>query len=220
MVELFFDVTYLVQLTKAEFIGQGSGRTVYRHPYHQYLVIKLPRVRNKNWFGRLERKMRFLSRRFGAFKHSILEAEEYTAMIARNNEIPDFVPAYRGMIATNLGIGAAFEIVQQPDGTIAPNLRNYVKQQGMTPELRAAIDAFWDKVVRFRCVVSDPSLANILVQTDVDGGLHLWIVDGIGEQAFIPVSRMFDAVYRHTTKGMRQLFEDKLRKSLASKMSE
>ncbi len=195
-------------LTDADKIGEGRGRRVYAYPGHPEWIIKLHKPFRKKKLQLLRRQMRYMGRRFGKYRHSIFEAEEYTAMVARTDRIPDFVPGYRGLVMAQGEIGAVFDAIRQPDGQIAPTLRQFLVAEGYSPALEAAINHLWAQVVAFRCVVSDPNLSNALVQRRDDGSLRLWLVDGLGERTVIPIMRMSNWVFhRNTTKSHQIMLE-------------
>lgn len=191
-------------LTEADKIGEGRGRRVYAYPGRPEWIIKLHKPFRKKKMQGLRRQLRYMGRRFGKYRHSIFEAEEYTAMVARTDRIPDFVPGYRGLVAAEGEIGAVFDAIRQPDGQIAPTLRQFLRAEGYSSALEAAIDHLWAQVIAFRCVVSDPNLSNALVQRREDGSLRLWFVDGLGERTVIPIMRMSDWVYRRNTQHYHQ----------------
>ena len=187
-------------LTEADKIGEGAGRKVYAYPGRPEWIIKLHKPFRKKRFHVLRRKLRYMGRRFGRYRHSMFEAEEYAAMVARTDRIPDFVPGYRGLIWVEGQVGAVFDAVRQADGPISPTLRNFLKAEGYSPALEAAINHLWEQVITFRCVVSDPNLSNALVQRREDGSLRLWLVDGLGERTVIPIMGMSDWVFMRNTR--------------------
>lgn len=189
-----------VALNAAEKIGEGGGRKVYAYPGKPEYIIKIHKPLHRKPFHAIRRRLRYIGRRFGDYLHSVIEAEEYTAMIARTHQIPDFVPGYRGMVKMDDQVGAVFDAIREPDGTISPTLVRFVRRQGYSPALEAAIDHLWSQVIAFRCIVSDPNLRNALVQTRADGSLHIWLVDGLGERTLIPIMRLSDRVYLRNTR--------------------
>ena len=100
-------------------------------------------------------------------------------------------------------VGAVFDAVRQADGPISPTLRNFLKAEGYSPALEAAINHLWEQVITFRCVVSDPNLSNALVQRRDDGSLRLWLVDGLGERTVIPIMGMSDCCLLYTSPSPR-----------------
>ncbi len=189
-----------VTLNTAKMIGEGGGRKVYAYPGKPEFIIKTHKPFPHKPFHHIRRRLRFMGRRFGDYLHSIIEAEEYTAMIARMHRIPDFVPGYRGMVMIEGQVGAVFDAIREPDGAISPTLQRFVARNGYSPSLEAAIDHLWSQVMTFRCVVSDPNLGNVLVQSRADGILHLWLVDGLGERTLIPIMRLSDRVFLRNTR--------------------
>lgn len=208
--------TATIILTQDDFIAQGSGRRVYTHPSNPDLIIKIQKPRKIKKFNRVRRLFSRSKRRFMSIMFSWVEIDEFAAMVARANDVPDFCAQFRGFVATNQGVGALFDAIRNPDGTMAPTLRAFAQIHGTGTQITAAIDQFWDDVVSFRGVVWDPNLDNLLVIGTPKSVVKLVLVDGLGERTFIPQLTLSDTRYNRSValrrEEMHMKFDDAVKK--------
>ena len=186
-----------------DLIAQGSGRIVYGHPDRPDLVIKLHKHLRDKPFHALRRTVNHTLRRFGRFRITMVEVDEYFAMVARTGHLPDFTPAFRGLVETDRGVGTVFDRVVDGHGNAAPRLGTLLRVGGMDAGFGPAIDRLWDRIVAFRAVVSDPNLSNVLVTREGDD-IRLHLVDGLGEKTWIKVRQLSDLAYVRTVAAQRR----------------
>ena len=96
------------------------------------------------------------------------------------------IPRHFGMIETDLGLGSVTQLLRNPDGAIAPNLIVRM-QSGFDESCRIAVSELLGFLADYPLVWGSPGARNVVaVKRDVtamkstDGGLNLYIVDGIG----------------------------------------
>jgi len=192
-----------VVLSDDLFIAEGAGRRVYRHPSHDGQIIKIQKASRKKRFRKLRAFFDRNKRRFPTIKLSWVEVDEYAAMVSRTKCVPDFYTQFRGFIETDQGIGCIFDMVQTPNGELAPTLSEFALKHPNEPQIVQAIETLWDEIVRFRVVVWDPNFSNLLVAGSLETGIHLVIVDGLGERTYIPIKGLFDREFRKYCKKRR-----------------
>ena len=202
-----------VVLSEDLFIAEGAGRRVFRHPSHDDQIIKIQKTsRKKKRFEKLRAFFDRNKRRFPSIKLSWVEIDEYAAMVSRTKSVPNFYTQFRGFIETDQGIGCIFDMVQTPEGKLAPTLAKFAAKHPNEPKIVQAIDTLWDEIDRFRAVVWDPNFNNLLVSGSLESGIQLVIVDGLGERTYIPVKSLSDREFRkHCEKRrakMKQQYND------------
>jgi len=198
-----------IPLTDNDFIAQGKGRKVFRHPDDPRVIIKIQKPLKQKSYPRLRNLFRPMRRRFEAVVMSWVEVDECAAMIARKQAVPSFYTQFRGFVMTTQGLGCLFDAARTPDGDIAPTLRRFAQLHGAQPHVDQAIDQLWDEIEAYRAVVWDPQLDNVLVTGTLQDGLSLRLVDGLGERTFIKMQSLFDSYYAKAVQHGRQEMHEK-----------
>jgi len=168
-----------IHLNQTGYITEGSQRLIYAHPDHSELCIKVPKT---------ESNQRYVSR-------EIKYTQKY------QNKIKS-IPAYHGIIQTNLGQGYVFDLVKNYDGSISQTLREYAEQGGDRDIIKQKIEALYDLFLIKHIIVSDLHAGNILVKHISETEFELWLVDGIGNSDFVKICDWF--MFFHKKKLIRK----------------
>lgn len=195
--------THTLILDESLFLAQGSGRRVYRHPDQSATIIKIQKPLKVKRFKTLRKLINRHKRRFSSILFSWVEIDEFAAMVARTQHVPQFCSQFRGFVETDKGVGSMFDMILGPDGNIAPTLAQFAAQHPHNETITNAIDALWDDIMYFRALVWDPHFTNVLVAGSLDDGLRLVIVDGLGDRAFVPIKSWSDVVQKKHCEAMR-----------------
>jgi len=152
------------------FVAEGTDRKCFRHPTDERRCIKVlhPDTRPGRFWREL-RYFRSLQRRGVDFSH---------------------LTPYRGMVNTNLGRGAIFDLVLDDDGRISRSLHHYLgKNDGefnarMVEEMERLKQNLYDQWIVFH----DLNPTNILVKRLGYDEYRLVVIDGIGHNHFVPLA--------------------------------
>jgi PhoP regulatory network protein YrbL len=157
-------------LSPTLFIARGGERIVYRHPHDAKLCVKV---------------------RFAGAPHPEETAGEVRYWQYLDRYGCDFahMPRFEGWAATNQGEGAVWELVQDYNGVISPSLKA-VLQRGLATHdaCRRALAGLKEWILRHGVVWRDLHPRNIVCRFSRPGDFRLILVDGWGNNEFIPVS--------------------------------
>ncbi|MBM6550754.1 YrbL family protein [Marinomonas ostreistagni] len=159
-----------VTLSDPLYLAKGSCRTVFKHPSHNDLCIKV------NHNPRKDRNITEI-----VFYH-----------FHRRHAL-DFIAQYKGTVATNMGKGVVTEIVKDHDGKVSKSLEEYIEANLLSIEQGFAyIKALQEKVLKCGVLLHDDGIQNILMRKATDGRLTPVLVDGFGprDMSFKSLSRM------------------------------
>ena len=165
-----------LQLSPQYFVAEGTDRKCFRHPSDAQLCIKVLHPERRS--GRFWRELNYyssLQRRDADFQH---------------------LAKYQGLIDTNLGKGAVFELVLDDDARISKSLSYYLAQNDRHFDawIAGAIEGLKQDLYQQWIVFHDLNPANILVKRLSFDEYRLVVIDGIGHNHFIPLasySRIF-----------------------------
>ncbi len=160
----------VVSLSTQHFVAEGTDRKCFTYPGEARLCIKVLHP----------------ERRSGRFWR---EANYYTGLRRRNVNFP-YLTRFHGLIDTNLGKGAVFDMVLDDDGRVSKSLDYYLGQNDrrfnawVVDEIESLKQYFFLKWVVFH----DLNPGNILVKRLNFDKFHLVVIDGIGHNHFIPLA--------------------------------
>ena len=178
--------------------ARGGKRACYLHPDHSDLCIKLPLpeqlpadlYRAAPWHERFRKTV----------SHFDENDREWAAAQwmerHRDQAIWTHVPRYHGWVETDLGRGLLTEVCRDDDGLISRSLLDYFWTHGHTNSVRRAIEDFAEFWIREAVPAHNFILNNLVCQKQADGRLRIWVVDGLGSRAWIPVFRWCKPVAR------------------------
>jgi hypothetical protein len=159
-----------VFLSAQYFVAEGTDRKCFRHPTEpQYCIKVLHPERRRGRFWREISYFASLERRKVDFKH---------------------LSEYHGLIDTNLGKGAIFEMVLDDDGRVSKSLEFYLAQNDkhfnawIASEIELLKQDLYDQWVVFH----DLNPINILVKRLGFDEFRLVVINGIGHNHFIPLA--------------------------------
>ena len=167
------------------------------HPDNPNRCLKITRPgilskikKNKPWYKQL--------RSDESFDDNLREQNAYNqkALKSNNPEIWNHLAKWYGMIETNIGIASETELIRNK-GEIAETLEEYLFRDGLTNEIKNAIEEFhiW---LREHLVLTKNLIPHNLVLASQEGKPIIKIIDGLGSQAFFPLpsySNMFAKRY-------------------------
>jgi hypothetical protein len=160
----------MINLDPSTIVGKGLHRECYVHPENKDLCIKIVVA--------------------GDHKESQREQKYYRLLQKRN--IPwEILPEFYGVVETNLGSGAVFDLIRDFDGEISKTLQYYLAS-GDKPEaydlgLLKAIDLLKISLYQHTIITMTLKPKNIVYKKITPEKGRLIIVDNIGNSDFIPI---------------------------------
>ena len=150
----------------AQPIGQGQERICYRHPGDASKLIKIQRGSSDKQTRRELRFYRDLARRgMHEFSH---------------------IPAFHGVVDTNLGRGFVVDLVADHDGEVSKSLWWHFQRGYPVSEFEAYLDELRRYLLEARIVFSvDMGRYNVLFQKLSPEQARLVVIDGLGNHSAI-----------------------------------
>lgn len=173
-------------LTDDLIVGEGRDRVCYRHPQVETLCIKVPKKPEKQ--TRRERLY------FGIIKY-----------LEKNTE---HLSVYRGMVKTNLGDGAMFDLILNEDGNVSSTLTEAIRNDQISKtELNSLLQVLRYYLDSSAICLRDLSPNNIALQIAPDGK-KLMIIDGVSNPGINPINFFSSNLIRkNTTKRWNSLYK-------------
>jgi hypothetical protein len=195
-------------------IATGHLRAVYPHPERPDWLVKvmLPEAvanwQRAPWYRRLART--------GPYRGFVREFKEFLASRHAAGG-PSPIARVVGLADTDLGPGLVVEKVCTPDGNLAPTLDAWVRRDGFTPQVQAALDGFLASMLEHNVIAGDLHAWNVVYGSDSWGGPRLVMIDGFGEKNTIPHCSMNR---RHNADRTRHKFRRMLQRVQATPRTE
>ncbi|ARM30271.1 YrbL family protein [Prosthecochloris sp. HL-130-GSB] len=181
-----------VELVNARCIGEGAWRVCYEHPVYPGRCIKV----DKNASHRVSAREAGFYRRFVRRKVSF-----------------DYMAMYHGTVSTDLGTGYVFSMVRDYDGGVSETLKYYL---GKSMPERVLADII-EGVLRLRrfmlaegVTVTMMEAHNMVYQKTGRERGKVVLVDGIGNNQFLPVANYVKIAARRVVRRKWQTFERRL----------
>ncbi|WP_049623500.1 YrbL family protein [Frateuria defendens] len=166
-------------------IASGHLRRIFQHPAEPDLLVKVMREdaiaerwTNAPWYRRRSRT--------GPYAGFVREFKEYVASRHYALHRPSPLARVAGLADTDLGLGLVVEKVRGADGGLAPTLDAWVRRDGFTPAMQAALDDFLASMLEHNVIAGDLHAWNVVHGVDSRGGPRLVMIDGFGEKNIIP----------------------------------
>ena len=159
-----------VSLTPQDFVAEGTDRKCFRHPHDADRCIKV--LHPERRAGRFWREIRYfasLNRRHVDFRH---------------------VAAFHGLVETNFGRGAVFELVLDDDGRVSKSLEHYLgcNDAQFNSWFAGEMENLKQDLYEQWIVFHDLNPGNILVRRESYDQYRLVVIDGIGHNHFLPLA--------------------------------
>ncbi len=152
-------------------IGKGLHRECFEHPDNPDWCVKIVVAGNSNENHR--------------------EAAYYEQLSGRGISW-EMLTRFHGLVDTNMGEGAVFDLVKDYTGEVSGTLTRYLVSDELTSSysavLAGALIALKTYLIENRVITMTLKTKNILFQRGVDGQGKLVIVDNVGNSDFIPAA--------------------------------
>lgn len=191
----------LVTLSDRIPLAEGKESLVYQHPDVPDVLLKVPRRQSRHFRNAAKPGLkRFAVWRYRGLVNWYREYEEYLAALARNDEVPRFLPLLFGFARTDLGPAFAVERIAGADGAPAPTLVDLARAGRVDGTLLALIDELFEQIATSGLVTQDLHPGNIVLSGPPE---RLVLIEGLGDRVLIRL-RIFSRRAR-----LRHLARDK-----------
>lgn len=192
----------IVELDPHALVGKGLHRECFVHPGDPTRCIKIV-VSGSGNENRRE--------------------QGYYAELANKGISWEMLPKFYGLVETNLGEGAVFDLIRDYDGRISLTLRHYLSSPQLTSlhqqALREALQGLKSYLLEHRIITMTLKPKNILFQMDSAETGKLVIVDNIGNSDFIPLVKFSAGLAKWKILRKWRRFEKSLRADFAGNKS-
>lgn len=182
----------MLDLSKASLVGKGSSRLCYVHPEDDRKCVKVIYTQ-KLEVNQVEMK------HYQRFKRRRVSWE----LMARPY----------GFVETSEGEGAVFSLARDYDGEISKPLEHYLlsaNSRDCLKQLRVALKEFKSFLFRDGIVVRELKLDNVVFQRLSEDRCRLVLIDGVGNNQFLPLANYSRTFARRMLKRKWRQFEEDL----------
>jgi hypothetical protein len=165
-----------IEIDKQLYIGKGLDRECYLHPQDSNKCIKVT-----------------VSGDYRQHRDDI----KYYRRLQKRGISWQYLAQFHDLCSTNLGEGLMFEVVRDYDGAISRSLRDYIRGEGCP----LSKDELNHELANLKCYLLDQAIImrdlkddNLLLQRLENGSSRLVIIDGVGNNEFIPFSELSPAL--------------------------
>ncbi|AMX03523.1 YrbL family protein [Microbulbifer thermotolerans] len=182
----------MIDLSDSTPFASGGNRLCFRHPQDPALCVKVMRpgrcaelVARAPWYKRWRGE--------SYFDDNLREQQGYAQRALRQGDdaLWRHLPRWYGIRETSLGPGAVTDMILDARGEPAPTLRQYLNSQGLDDRIHPAMERFCDWLRRHRVLTKNLIPHNLVVREE-KGQLELYLIDGLGSAAFLPLPAHFD----------------------------
>lgn len=179
----------LLTLSDQQPIAVGKTRYIYAHPLNENSVIKIHRrIQYKTKRGPFKRWFDDLEDRFVYSSGYLRELQIYfDSRYEGMDPFSRYIAPIEGIVDTDVGIGLVCRAVFSGNGDLAPTLGSLIKNNQMTEDRIAKVEAFMNALLETDLVVGDLNLQNVVLGQNGDEGEEFYLIDGLGERTFFRV---------------------------------
>lgn len=186
-----------IALSGTEPFAVGGRRRCYAHPLELNKCIKILRTDSKRTV-RMAKSKGLIPRQWrreynnNAHEQKILESLEHQI----GSDLDQHLPRSYGNVETDLGPGLVLTLVRDHDQKISRSIRELITAGMDVDLLRPAFDQFSEFLLHHRVLTRTILDHNIVAQDHGDGSWQLFIIDGLGDPAWLPAARWIKSVAR------------------------
>ena len=205
----------VVELNNLEPFGVGGRRLCYVDPRDPGRCIKVLRKDDRRT---VRSQSGLIPNRFRReYNNNTHEQKELSKVFKRvGDEASECLPRCHGTIDTDLGTGLVLDLIRDHDGKISRSLRELVSTGHQPSEFREAFDVFSQHMIRHAILSRAILDHNLATQHRADGSWQLYLIDGLGDPAWIPFARFSRRLAQKKIKRRLEKFWPKLEKLAAT----
>ena len=177
----------MIILNDSNLLAEGGRRKVYINPENNNRLIKIIK---EEGIIKKRKKLKFY-KKFRFNKVVDENTEDYNAYKIynkKNSEIFNFIPKLYSYVETNLGKGLETEFIKNYDGTPSVSLTKYIQTYGIDKDIKKSLKILYNQLLDNCVITRELKDFNIVISLQQNGNKKLYIIDGFGNQEFIPVS--------------------------------
>jgi len=199
-----------LKLKQEKPLAQGSFRWVFQHPDDPDLLIKV--IHDAAIKKRFGKKTRWYKRprRYGKYLCLIREIQEFITVHAQTDTAPPFLQRIVGFAQTDLGLGIVVQAVRNSDGHLAPTLRNLINTGKFDASVKETLDTFLDLLLNSDVIINDLSPGNIVYTQNKNKQPYFVMIDGLGNNSFIPFKTISQKINRKSKLKRFQTFYERV----------
>lgn len=200
----------MIFLGEKDLLAEGGRRLIYVNPEDNNKLIKI--VKQKD----LDRKRRSLSffkkwRNDNSISENTEDFNAYKVYNRKSKEIFKFVPRLFGYTETNFGNGLMTEFIKNYDGSATMSLQDYLKKYGLTHKIHLALKLLYKQLLKYNFITRELKDFNIVVKYISKNNLRLYVIDGFGNQEFIPLSNYIGFLAKRKINKHFKIFLDSIK---------
>ena len=194
-------------------LTHGKSRYVFEHPDDPDLLVKviIPEVIDKR-FGE-KTKWYKKRRRYGKFVSYMREIQEFIAVHESTDTSPHFLQRIIGFCRTDLGLGLIVQAVRTTEGKLAPPLATLIREESFNAAAQQALQTLLDQLLASNVVISDLNLGNMVYTQDDEHGNYFVLIDGLGNNAFLPLKVISSYFNRRSKLGRFEKLRNRIEKA-------
>jgi hypothetical protein len=104
------------------------------------------------------------------------------------------LPRCYGMFPTDLGPGLVLDLMRDHDGKISRSIRELISTGTSLADLRPAYDQFAQFLLDYKVQTRNLLDHNLVARRDANNHWTLFLIDGFGDSAWLPLSQIFTAM--------------------------
>ena len=186
----------VLELKNEKPLAQGSFRWVFQHPEDPDLLVKV--IHDAAMKKRFGKKTRWYKRprRYGKYLCFIREIQEFITVHAQTDSAAPFLQRIVGFAQTDLGLGIVVQAIRDTDGNLAPTLRRLINTGLYDSTVKTALDNFLKLLLDSDVIINDLSPGNIVYTQNKNEAPSFVMIDGLGNNSFIPFKTMSKTINR------------------------
>lgn len=176
--------------------GVGGRRLCFTHPEDRDKCVKVARQDDQRTV-RMNRRTLIPAHWRRKYDNNADELRQLTALFRRiGDDASQHLPCCYGMFPTDLGPGLVLDLVRDRDGQISRSLRELLSLGHPPDQFRDAFEELGE-FLHQHCVLTRALLDhNLVAQERADGTWRLYLIDGYGDRAWLPVARWSRSIGR------------------------
>ncbi len=185
----------ILRLKGLEPFGVGGRRACYVHPLDPAQCVKVLRTDPRRTVRAKKTLVPAHWRR--EYDNNAHEKRVLEEMMRRlGPDMAAHFPVCHGMVQTDLGPGLALDLVRDGDGRISRSLRELLSTGFPLEKLAEPFHGFGKFLLERRILTRNLLDHNLVFSMNGDGGGRIYLIDGLGDPAWLPLARWIPALGR------------------------
>ncbi len=181
--------TEVICLEGKEPFGIGGRRLCFTHPSDASKCVKVLRTDARRTI-RGAKSQAYFTRFRPEYDNNAHEKAVLEGLYRRiGPSMSQHLPRCYGMFPTDINPGLVLDLVRDYDGQISQSIRELVSTGTPLESLKSAFDEFGRFLLKHQILTRNLLDHNLIASRQSDGGWKIYLVDGFGDPAWIPIGR-------------------------------